>query len=265
MPRHTPIYSRLQQQARVLKSTNTGEVLRRPGRMLRWIVILALLGLLFFGIQNAYSALAGSDLFRLEQISVVGNGLLTPSEVVACSGLNVGGNLFEADLVEATRRLASHPLVRETLLLRQPPGTLVISLEERRPIALVAKSEGLVGLDREGMLFALPQVGLDLPVVTSVKAVRDSAGALQLMGLVHFLETLRTDAPAFLNGISEIQLVSAKEARVYLAESGLEVRMRLDAAVQQARNFEAYLVARQTASPAYVDLRFNGQVVVGRM
>ncbi len=270
MPRHTPIYSQLDEKGQPIGETANGSTLRKPGRVLRWILLLVLLGLLFFGIQNAYPALTGSDLFRLEQISVVGNRLLTPGEVTAQSGLEIGDNLFEVDLSAATKKLSSHPLIRETLLLRRPPEALVVSVVERRPIALVSTSEGLYGLDREGTLVPLPRISLDLPVITGVEAaVMDSAGLRQpelFSRLVHFLKPLDARAPAFLNDISEVHIQSPDEARVYMVGDGLELRMRFKDADLQAQKFQAYLTAGacQSQAPAYVDLRFSGQVVVGK-
>ena len=267
MPRHTPLYTPLDRPGRLANHTGP---FRRPTRVLRWVALLALMGLLFLGIQNAYPALRGSDLFLLEHISVVGNLLLTPEEVVARSGLETGGNLFEADLAAATQRLGSHPVIRRALLLRQPPETLVVSVEERRLIALVLASEGILGLDCEGTLFALPQVPLDLPVITGVQvALSDSAGIgypEELSALIGFVETLCGSAPEFWETVSEIHVESASEARVYMVGGGPVLRMRLDNADVQVRSFQAYTLAayRHRAAPAYVDLRFRDQVVVGR-
>jgi cell division protein FtsQ len=270
MPRHTPIYSSLEGRERLLGEASNSVAAHKPGRVLRWILFLVLLGLLFFGIQNAYSALTGSDLFRLEQISVVGNRLLTPRDVALRSGLETGDPLLEVDLAAAGERVGSHPLIRETLLVRQPPEGLVITVAERRLVALISISEGLFGLDREGAPVALPQISLDLPVVTGIEEVAsDSAGHQPkhvLSRLAGFLETLRAREPTFLDDISEVHIESTHEARVYMVGDGLELRMRFENADRQVRNFHAYLAggAGQAKAPAYVDLRFWDQVVVGK-
>ena len=266
MIRHTPLYSQFEKKAPLPRKVAVGKTPRRPVRVLRWILLLALLGLLFFGIQNAYPALTGSDLFRLEEISVIGNRLLTPHEVADRAGLEVGGNLFEADLDTATEKLMSHPLVQKALLLRQPPGCLVISVEEREPVALVCAPGSLRGLNRAGTLFPLPQVPLDLPVVTGIQDATADATGEGLSCLADFLETLRVAVPSFLDDISEIHVTSSTEATIYLVGDGLELRMRFADAGLQARNFQAYVAAgacREDAS-AYVDLRFQNQVVIGK-
>ena len=262
MSGHRPIYSRTQERERI----HHGEPEPRSSvRILRWIVVLALVGLLFFGIQNAYSALTESDLFRLGHITVVGNRFLKESEVEVLSGLKIGVNLFAADLKAATHRLVADPSIKDATLLRQPPGGLLIELQERRPLALAAVSERLYGLDGDGVLFPLPQAPLDLPIVTGIETVVDTPGVYRLSHLVAFLDQLRTSAPSFLEDVSEVHLVSATEARVYLVGDGLTLLMRLEGAIDQVRRFDAFLKAgaHRKQTPAYVDLRFSNQVVVG--
>ncbi len=262
MSSHRPIYSRTQERERIPHEEPEP---RSPVRILRWIVVLALVGLLLFGIQNAYSALTDSDLFRLDHITVVGNRLLKESEVAVLSGLEIGVNLFAADLKAATQRLVTDPAIKDALLLRQPPGGLLIELQERRPLALAATPQGLYGLDGDGVLFTLPQAPFNLPIVTGIEAAVDSPGVYRFSHLVAFLEQLRSKAPAFLEQVSEVHLVSVTEARVYLVGDGLTLRMRLEDAVDQVQRFDAFVKsgAHGIQAPVYVDLRFSNQVVVG--
>ncbi len=270
MPRHTAFFTPVdRERIGVSSRTSRRGTYRKHFQVLRWVLLLVLLGLLVLGIQNAYSALSGSDFFRVEQISVIGNRLLTPSDVVHRSGLKSGGNLFEADLKAATERLGSHPVIRGALLLRQPPGTLVISVAERHPIALVITGAGARGLDHDGDLFPLPPAPLDLPVLTGLlEAGSDSSdahGGPQLSRTLRFLEDLEARVPGFLDGVSEVHVQGPDEARVYLLADGLELRMRLERAGEQACNLRSYLASvNREDRPNYVDLRFRDQVVVGK-
>ncbi len=262
MSSHRPIYSRTQERERI---SHEEPAPRSPVRILRWIVVLALVGLLLFGIQNAYSALTDSDLFRLDHITVVGNRLLKEREVAILSGLEIGVNLFAADLRAATQRLVADPKIKDALLLRQPPGGLLIELQERHPLALAATSEGLHGLDGDGVLFPLPQAPFNLPIVTGIETAADSSGDYRFSHLVAFLEQLRLKEPAFLEEVSEVHMVSVTEARVYLVGDGMTLRMRLENPAGQVRRFDAFVKAgaHRIQTPAYVDLRFSNQVVVG--
>lgn len=262
MSSHRPIYSRTQERERI--PARELEI-RSPVRILRWIVLLALAGLLLFGIQNAYSALTDSNLFRLDHISVAGNRILKESQVAALSGLEIGVNLFAADLKAATQRLVADPAIKDALLVRQPPGGLLIQLQERRPLALATTADRLHGLDEEGVLFPLPQAPFNLPIVTGIDGIVDTPGVNRFSHLVAFLGQIRSNAPAFLDEVSEVHMVSVTEARVYLVGDGLTLRMRLEGAVDQVRRFYAFVNtgAHRTKTPVYIDLRFANQVVVG--
>ncbi len=72
-----------------------------PGRARRIARLCAVVAVMFAvgaSIPEAYSGLQGSDLFKLQEISVVGINLLMPEEVVIRSGLTQGTNLFDANL-----------------------------------------------------------------------------------------------------------------------------------------------------------------------
>lgn len=271
MPRHAAIHRYREARTRVYTGEEAAPVPKRRGRILRWVSLAALLGLLFFGFQNAYPSLAGSEIFRLAEIAVVGNGLLTEEAVVVQSGLAVGGNLFDADLSSAKARIASIPIIQDALLLRQPPGRLVISIQERRPVALISTASGMLGMDAAATVFPVPQAPVDLPVVTGLgRAMADSldeATTGQLARLAGFLEALAEATPWFLDEVSEVHVTSGDEVTVYLVGDGLELRMRLAEPDVQARNFAAFVKAGgcRTDAPAYVDLRFSGQVVVGKL
>ena len=266
MPRHTPVfYTPLQKGGTVFRRPATTTRPRSRKSLMRWMATLALLGLLVVGIQNAYPSLVHSELFLMEKIDVDGNRLLPEEEVVAWSALSVGGNLFACDLASATERLQAQPIIEQVLLRREPPETLVISLKEREPVALVKTSGGLQGVCRNGMLFPLPQVSLDLPVMTGLQA--DSDGVLvELQKLARFAHDLKVADAAFWRDVSEIQVRSPGVATVYLVGDQLEVRMMFGHVDRQVQNFRAYMQAatQRCLGLAYLDLRYQDQVVVGK-
>lgn len=248
---------------------NQNPIKKRPKQTLRLMAVVAVLGLLVVGIQNASSALAESDFFKMSHIKVVGNHLLPAQDVITWSQLNVGDNLFDCDLDAVTKRIENQPIVKRVLLLREPPETVVISLEERQPVALVATPDGLLGLDTESQLFPIPNAPIDLPILTNLKIKKDSTGIYQhktLPAWTTFLAQLQTETPNFWNEISEIRITDKNTATIYLVGDQLTLHMHLKNPKQQVQNFRAYTQAssHKIADLAYIDLRFENQVVVGR-
>jgi cell division protein FtsQ len=240
-----------------------------PRKTLRLIAVIAVLGLLVVGIQNASSALAESDFFKMSHIKVVGNQLLPEKEVIGWAQLNVGDNLFDCDLDAVTKRIERQPIVKRVLLLREPPETVVISLEERRPVVLVSTREGLMGLDAESHLFPVPNTPINLPILSNLSVSRDSIGHYRndmLPAWVAFASSLKRESPEFWEEVSEIRVSDKNSATVYLVGDQLTLRMHLKNAKQQVQNFRAYTQtsSQKIADLAYIDLRFENQVVVGK-
>lgn len=170
---------------------------KSPRKLARWVIVMTLMSLLVVGIQNAYSSLADSDFFLMTHIRVHGNSMMSEAEVVTLSQLQVGTNLFACDITSATERVAQHPVVKKVLLHREPPATLVISIEERHPVGLLNTPNGLMGLDESGKIFLLPPAAqVDLPILTGVDLQRDKDGSWAI-ALAEFVTELQIHTPAF--------------------------------------------------------------------
>lgn len=240
----------------------------RARRVARLCAVAAVMLAVGASIPEAYSGLQGSDLFKLKEITVVGSHLLTPEEIVIRSGLTQGTNLFDANLKTATDSIVAHPLVRSALLLRRPPDSLVISVEERIPIALVSTDQGLLGFDRNATSFELPNVPFDLPIVTGLGAVL-SDSTLSEYAIRHdvsrFIETAQSRHPGFWSRVSEVCLMTAEEGDLILVD-GMTLKVRLDRVSDQIQNYHAFMASGDVLPEdlAYVDLRYANQVVAGR-
>ena len=250
----------------------TAPAMPRPGegrKIARFGAAMIVIATLGASIPEAYSGLQGSDLFKLQEIRVVGSDLMSPEEVVATSGLSPGTNLFEANLQTATDSIVSHPLVRSALLLRRPPDSLVISVEERVPIALVSTNEGLLGFDKDATSFELPNVPFDLPIVTGLNAVL-SDSTLSEFAMRHtvarFLQEAQLEQPEFWSCVSEVCILTDKEGDLILA-SGMTLKIRYEQIASQIENYRVFVASGDIRPEnfAYIDLRYVNQVVAGRL
>lgn len=225
---------------------------------------------------------AQSPGFTLTALEVKGLRRLSGADIGAASGLKVGDNIFEVDLGQVEDRIESLPWVREAFVVRKPPDRLVVSIVERRRLAWVELGK-IYGVDLEGVL--LPAAGesaesfgeLDLPVVSGLSVPTDSLRIGSIVADSALVQILRWwkeasayDAELCMN-ISEIQpfkmSLGNSDIRLFLVGDGLEVRLPADRVHERLEVLKVLMkrVYRECPDPAYIDLRFAGQVVVGRM
>lgn len=102
-----------------------GAVLTRGGRPVRAHALTRRL--------SVVSADAG---FGISEIHISGNRRTAYSQVLAALGIEPGQSVFSADIEGARRRLASLDWVASAEVRRRYPGSIFVSLVEKRPFAL---------------------------------------------------------------------------------------------------------------------------------
>jgi cell division protein FtsQ len=240
--------------------------------------LLLLLGLggLVLGSWGAWRYLVTTPRFGLAALEVEGLRLLRGEDVLRASGLQLGDNIFAVDLEEVVRRLEEECWIREALVGRKPPDRLMIHLVERQRLAWIDLGQ-TYGIDGEGVLLPgerLPgesHQDLDLPVISGLRrrvdsprpgqAVADSSLAL----ILDWWQEARVADGEFCMNVSEIQPLADQGIRLRLVGDGLEVRLPLDRVPFRIRTLKRWLerVYGESPAPAYIDLRYAGQVVVG--
>jgi cell division protein FtsQ len=189
--------------------------------------------------------------FHVRKLEIRGVRYLQPEDVVARLRVDTLRSIVD-DVTPLEVRLRSHPQVAAVEITRRFPGTLIVTIRENMPIALVPRGDGLQPYDSAGR--ALPidpsRSGLDLPVLTS-----PDRAALRLLG------ELRATDPKMFDRISEV--VPAGGDLVFTLTSSLRVRALSGVAPQRFRDIfpvESDL-ARRNERAAELDLRYRDQVV----
>lgn len=111
-----------------------------------------------------------SSRFSITDIDVSGSERRAPVAIVAESGLAIGVNVFAADLDAARAKILEDPWIAEASLARKLPGTISVSVKERKAAALVALGPTFLATS-DGRLFKQAEPGdpVDLPVVTGLR------------------------------------------------------------------------------------------------
>ncbi len=113
----------------------------------------------------------GTSVLGVTRLRVVGTHVVADSQVRDAADVAPGTPLARVDAAAVARRVARLPAVAHVHVERAWPGTLVISVTERMPVAAVAGGSGWGLLDGTGVLYeavrakpaGLPQVRLSSP------------------------------------------------------------------------------------------------------
>lgn len=220
-------------------------------RRLRLLGRLAVLGLLLAAPWWGRAGLRRLEFFRVRRVVVEGTRYAAPDEIVSRLRVDTTVSIWD-DVAPLVARVREHPQVQAVRIGRRLPGTLVVAVTERPPVALVATARGFAVTDARGVTLPVDptRLDVDLPVL----ATRDTL-LLRLLGAV------RAEVPALYAEVSEARRGPRGELVFVLPTH----RVLALADVTAARLADAVPVAEDLARrglvAAELDLRFRDQVV----
>ncbi len=211
--------------------------------------------------------LAAAGLFGVEAVEVRGTSTLPTHVVREAAGIAPGESLLAVDLGAVRARLEALPRVRAAAVARRLPGTLLIEVAERVPLAVVPGQRDLL-VDREGEVVEERPAGAGggLPVITGVETAAGrltARGRRDLAAGLELLDAIRAVGFPALAAIERIDVGSPEDALIVPLTGRPLVRVGRGAARERLARWR--LVAPDMASRwpelEYVDLRSDGQVV----
>ena len=189
--------------------------------------------------------------FRVRRVEIIGTRFIQPSDILNRLHVDTLSSVWQPT-APLGDRIASHVGVESVRVNRRLPGTLVVEITERWPVALVPTPAGLVPIDERGAALPidLTRTPVDAPIVT----FRDQA-------LFKLLGRLRVEAPELYARVSEAGRSGSDE--VWLRISSVPVRAMADVSVERLAELgpvEQDLARRQLRA-AEIDLRYRDQVI----
>ncbi len=216
---------------------------------LRWYLLV----ILVVGGVMASTPWWGHDLafFRVQQVEVRGARYARPSDIAARLKIDTTFSIW-GDLDSLRVRAEGHPQVRSARISRRLPSTLVVTVNENLPIALVPAATGFKAYDDSGRALPLDPArwGVDLPIVPRA----DTA-------LFRLLAEMKAEWPEYYARVSEARRVGKDEVYLQLVDVG--VRAMLDLSTErllQLSSVEADL-AKRHLRPVEFDLRYEDLVI----
>ena len=208
----------------------------------------------------------GDTAWRVESVEVLGVARLTPLEVAQAAGLAPGAPYAAADPARVAATLGEHAWIADARAARLPGGTVVVSVREREPLAVIETRGGPLGVDAEGRSFAVLDSGeaSDLPRLRCEDAPPPGEADARIAEAIRLARSLPKRGLALPR---EIELGAESDPEgVVLRLPGIDARFVLGSEDLDARvGKKAELLAKrpaEVADAASVDLRFAGQAVL---
>lgn len=229
---------------------------------LKLTMVLSLLAALYLTSQGWKNQLL------LEKVKVFDTHILTSAQVKEIADVRPGTSLYHLSLLKISERLEKNPFVKQAVVVRALPYDLAITIHERNPIALVAAANAMLSVDKSGMILPLPMERKnDLPVITDVRSqlrVGDTVSG-GLMQAVKFINDADKYGASLSASIAEVRLIAGNLV-AYATASSLPIiigKGDFERKLLYLHEFLTKVAAAENPDYSYVDLRFNGQIVLG--
>jgi cell division protein FtsQ len=221
----------------------------------RWRLALVAIGVLLLLASPLWgpSLLRRLDFFRVRRVEILGARYTAPGELLERLKVDTTRSVWDP-LGPLEARVRTHAQIESVEVSRRLPGTLVVRVTERHPVALVDGPGGLRAMDERGRRLPLDpsRTPVDAPVVTA--APRDTL-------VYHLLGAMQREAPALYAKLSSIRATGADEIVLQIAD--LQVRALTSVTLARLGDIdpvERDLMRRQLRA-AELDLRYRDQVI----
>ena len=198
-------------------------------RTIRVALLLLFLFLSLFAVHRIYAHLLEDQFFQVKRIEVEGNQKVSREAILSLARMEEMSNLFTVKLAEVAGRIGSHPWIEQVRVSKVFPNTMVIQVEERKPIAILQLEE-LYYIDAKGWVFS--SVGekdrYDYPFLTGLtrqSLERDPEAKHLIAKGLEFLRTVEKEKTPPLDQISEIHMERTFGIDCFTQAEGVEVRM----------------------------------------
>lgn len=229
----------------------------------RWRILQSLFFIFIF--STAIYMLLHSSLFRVREIVVEGNKLLSKQDVMALTGLSKDLNIFKANLKLAGEKVSLHPMIKEVKITRDLPARIVIKITERKQIGLLIDTGGFIVVGEDGCYLkkVTSLTNVNLPIITGVKPSGSRPGQIiaddRLKSALSYLLTMPANLRA---AVSEMNVSDSNNIKMYTID-GAEIRFGDNGRIaEKIKLFQEVIGQKYQNRILYIDISYKGRPVI---
>jgi cell division protein FtsQ len=232
-----------------LSGQRAGQVRRRRLRFRRLLILIALFLILVL-IGELTVALFRSPRFAIVKVEFIGVTPATWPLVQTRLPQLEGANLFSLPTRRIARQLCTLSFAASAEVQRKPPRAVLITLNERKPVAFSRQPWGVAFLDAGGLTFSrpgaipkgLPEIqGLVIPSRKSAYKINDTGARALQKGLAAFAQSAKL----------KLKVLSVDENGWLTATLASGVQLQLGSEDQLSRKLHIAAMALATLGPAH--------------
>jgi len=224
------------------------------------VLIAAAAGVAVVGSSPWWGPLAMRHMafFRVHRVEILGARYLAPSDILSKLNVDTTASIWDP-VSPLVSRVQAHPEVARATIRRKLPGTLVVEIVERVPVALVSAPGGFRAYDDRGT--ALPVDPTRVPIDAPILLDRD-------VPLLKLLGAMRLQMPAMYQRVSaarrpghgEIDLDLKSPVAISQTET---IRAADDLTLQRLADIEPVEqdLTKKQLRASEIDLRYRDQVI----
>lgn len=243
------------------KTASETETTRSPFR-LRYLLLVLVIG----AAVAVWSWYTGR-MAEVHQVSVSDHYFTAEEDIIRAAAITIGTHADSIAFSQVIQRIEQLPYIREARIVPVPPSTILIRIQERRPVGLVTGSNVKRYIDSEGIVLpVIPGKAVEVPLIYGINltASSDTLKGTTFEALGAFLAAFERYDIARAT-ISDVAWQTGTGIVAAGGEYGTRIVFGLGDYDEKLRNWQAFYtqVVPKTGLNTFtnVDLRYKAQIV----
>ncbi len=238
------------------------------GRIILMIAFLSIITLLIIILANNWR-----NKTYISKITIKGNITISENEILTAAGLKADSTLNLDGLNELfiRDRVAKHPEIKKVVVSKEPPSELIIEVIEKKPIAIVIRSNEIYLVDEEQEIFPIKNYdkAFDLPIINGL-GIDDRKNKTDINAAMNFLKAAYEKGKYIQNLISEVNMKDSSKIIVktndkltsfYFKRVDKNAKEYYKTRLELFKRFMDEEITLRSLNCEYVDMRFSNQII----